>query len=99
MIRQFLLNADGTIPAGADVGRLIAEGIPLVLPTAMPRQTGMVAVEQEPQRDAIGVWRQVWVLEPAPEPEPEPVPESQDPLATLTDEQKAALLALLTSTE
>ena len=75
MPRQFLLNPDGSIPANANVELLQAEGIPLVIPTPMPRQHGMVAVEQDPQQDAQGVWRQVWVLKPAPEPEPVQTPE------------------------
>jgi hypothetical protein len=68
MPKQFLLNADGSIPANVNVQALEAAGIPLVLPTPMPRQGGMVAVEQEPQQ-IDGVWKQVWMLEPAPEPE------------------------------
>lgn len=68
MPRQFLLNPDGSLPANVNVQALEAAGIPLVLPTPMPRQSGMVAVEQEPQQ-IDGVWRQVWTLEPAPEPE------------------------------
>lgn len=71
MPKQFLLNPDGSIPANANVELLQAEGIPLVLPTPMPRESGMVAVEQDPQQGADGVWRQVWVLEPAPVQEPE----------------------------
>jgi len=101
MIKQFLLNADGTIPAGADVGRLLAKGIPLVIPTPMPRQPGMVAVEKDPQQDGEGVWRQVWELVSDPEPQ-ELQPTTTEPLdllATLTNEQKAALLALLTQPE
>jgi hypothetical protein len=66
MPRQFLLNADGSIPANVNVEALQAAGIPLVLPTPMPRQGGMVAVEQEPQQ-IDGVWKQVWTLETAPE--------------------------------
>lgn len=92
MPKQFLLNPDGSIPANTNIELLQAEGIPLVNPTPIPRESGMAAVEQEPEQDADGVWHQVWVLEPAPEPVPEPV---QDPLASLTDEQKQALLALL----
>lgn len=69
MPKQFLLNADGSVPANANVELLTAAGIPLVMPTPMPRQGGMVAVEQNPQQDANGVWRQVWVLEVAPEPQ------------------------------
>ena len=92
MPKQFLLNQDGSVPQNVNVAILEAQGIPLVLPTPVPRQSGMVAVEGEPEQDADGVWRQVWTLQPAPEPEPQ---EPQDPLASLTDEQKAALLALL----
>lgn len=92
MPKQFLLNPDGSIPANANIELLQAEGIPFVLPTEMPRQAGMVAIEQEPEQDAQGVWRQVWKLEPVPEPEPQEAP---DPLVSLTEEQKAALLAYL----
>jgi hypothetical protein len=91
MPKQFLLNTDGSIPPNVNVALLEAEGIPLVLPTPMPRESGMVAVEQDPQLGEDGVWRQVWVLEPAPVA----VATSVDPLASMTDEQKAALLALL----
>lgn len=94
MRRQFLLNPDGSAPAGADVPLLEAAGIALVLPAPMPYQPGMVAVEQDAQQDEHGVWRQVWVLELAPEPPDRPETTS-DPLASLTSEQKAALLALL----
>jgi hypothetical protein len=90
--KQFLLNPDGSIPANTNTELLQAENIPLVMPTPMPREAGMVAIEQEPQQDADGVWRQVWALEPAPEPAPE---QPVDPLANLTDEQKAALVSLL----
>ena len=71
MPKQFLLNADGSIPANVNVQALQEAGIPLVLPTPMPREPGMIAVEQEPEQDADGIWRQVWLLEPAPEPEQE----------------------------
>lgn len=71
MAKQFLLNPDGSIPANANVELLQTEGIPLVLPTPMPRESGMVAVEQEPQQDADGVWRQVWVMEFVVENTPE----------------------------
>lgn len=93
MVKQFLLNPDGTVPEWADVASLEAAGVLLVMPTPVPRAQGMVAVERDPQQDADGVWRQAWMLEPAPEPEP--VDQIADPLAALTDEQKAALLALL----
>lgn len=92
MPKQFLLNPDGSIPANTNIELLQAEGIPLVMPTPIPRKPGMVAVEQEPQQDADGVWWQVWTLEPASEPDPQPV---QNPLDSLTEEQKQALLALL----
>lgn len=66
MIKQFLLNPDGSIPANANVELLQEQGIPLVLPTPVPRASGMIAVEQEPKL-VNGVWHQVWKLEPAPE--------------------------------
>ena len=66
MPKQFLLNFDGSMPANINVQALQESGIPLVLPTPMPRESGMVAVEQEPQQ-VDGVWRQVWVLKPVPE--------------------------------
>ena len=67
MPKQFLLNPDGSIPANINLQALQEAGVPLVLPTPMPRTPGMVAIEQEPQQDADGVWRQVWVEEPAQE--------------------------------
>ena len=94
MRRQFLLNPDGSAPAGADVPLLEAAGIAVVLPAPMPYQPGMVAVEQDAQQHEHGVWRQVWVLEPAPELTRHPETAS-DPVASLTPGQKAALLALL----
>lgn len=68
MPKQFLLNPDGSIPDSVNVQALQEAGIPLVMPTPMPRESGMVAVEQEPQ-EVDNVWRQVWTLKPAPEPE------------------------------
>jgi hypothetical protein len=68
MPKQFLLNADGSIPQNTDISVLLAEGIPLVLPTPMPRESGMMAVEQDPQLGEDGIWRQVWVLEPISAP-------------------------------
>jgi hypothetical protein len=68
MPRQYLLDADGSIPENVNVDALIEANIPLVFPTPMPRQSGMVAVEQEPEQ-VNGVWKQVWKLEPAPPPE------------------------------
>lgn len=96
MPKQFLLNPDGSLPENVNLQLLQEAGIPLVLPTPIPREPGMVAVEQEPQQDDDGTWRQVWALEPAPEPEPVEVP--ADPLAALTDEQKAMLVSMLTKT-
>jgi hypothetical protein len=66
MLKQFLLNRDGSIPADVDVALLNAEGIRLVLPTDAPQDFEMIAVEQEPQQDENGVWRQVWALKPIP---------------------------------
>ena len=71
MPKQFLLNPDGSIFANVNVELLKANGIPLVMPTPMPRESGMMAVEQEPQQDADGVWRQVWVMDFVVENTPE----------------------------
>lgn len=91
-ITQFLLNPDGSIPANVNVDLLVERGVPLVLPTPkwVPAP-GMMLEERPPQQDENGVWRQVWEEVPAPPPPPQEV----DPLASLTPEQKAALLALL----
>lgn len=97
MLKQFLLNSDGSIPTSVDIELLQAEGIPLVMPTPIPREAGMIAVERKPEQDSDGIWYQVWTLEPAPEPLPEPeAEESLDLLASLTNEQKQALLVFLT---
>lgn len=71
MPKQYLLNPDGSVPANVNLQALQESGIPLVLPTPMPRMPGMVAVEQDPQQDADGAWRQVWVMDFAVEKEPE----------------------------
>lgn len=95
MAKQFLLNPDGSIPEGANIMSLQEAGIPLVMPTEAPAEHGMVAVEQEPQQDADGIWRQTWKLEPVPDPEPVQVSTPVDPLLSLTIEQKQALIELL----
>ena len=71
MVKQFLLNPDGTVPGNVNVALLEAEGIPLVLPT--PRwapQPGFTLEERDPERGKDGLWRQVWAevpVEEAPE--------------------------------
>ena len=69
MPKQFLLNADGSIPANTNVALLEANGIPLVLPTPRWRPSeGMVLQEADPVQ-VEGVWKQVWIEVSAPEPE------------------------------
>lgn len=65
MVKQFLLNPDGSIPEGVNLQMLEAAGIPLVMPTPMPRTLGMVAVERDPVQ-IDGVWFQMWDEQPAP---------------------------------
>lgn len=65
MHKQFLLNPDGSIPEGVDVALLESLGIPLVLPTPIPNEPGLTAIEQEPVQDAEGVWHQVWLMVPS----------------------------------
>ena len=74
MVKQFLLNPDGSIPANVKVDVLIAEGIPLVLPTERwTPEPGFTLEERDPAQDENGVWRQVWVEVAIPEPLPEEV--------------------------
>ena len=69
MPKQFLLNADGSIPANTNVELLEAEGIPLVLPTPRWRPAeGMVLQEADPVQ-VDGVWKQTWIEVTALEPE------------------------------
>lgn len=76
MIKQFLLNPDGSVPDGTDVALLEAEGVPLVLPTARwTPAPGYMLEEREPVEDAQGVWRQTWVEVLMPEPTPVPIEE------------------------
>lgn len=63
MIKQFLLTPDGSLPKNTNLEVLEQEGVLLVLPTPVPRESGMVAVEQNPEF-VDGVWKQVWKLEP-----------------------------------
>lgn len=64
-MQQYLTLPDGTIPPGVDVAALEAAGIRLVRPIKPPQESGMVAVEIDPEmRD--GAWWQTWTLEPAP---------------------------------
>lgn len=77
MVKQFLLNPDGSVPDYANLELLEAEGIPLTIPTPRWRpEQGMMLEEREPEQDAQGVWRQVWVEVPAPPP-PDTVDEGQ----------------------
>jgi len=96
MPKQFLLNPDGSIPANANIELLQAEQIPLVMPTPIPREPGMIAIEQEPIQDSNGTWHQVWKLEICPVPENE---QTIDVFATLTEDQKSALMAILQQTK
>ena len=77
MPNQFLLNADGTMPAGSEP-RAVYEslGIPLVRPVAPPASDAdYMAVEVDAVADGEGVLWQTWSLVARPEPEPVPVPE------------------------
>jgi hypothetical protein len=95
MPKQYLLQPDGSIPENVNVEALREAGIPLVMPSPIPSEPGMIAVEQEPQQDHDGIWRQVWALEPAPPAEPPTEVDPMSVLAGLSEEQKQALIALL----
>ena len=62
-MKQFLLNSDGSIPDTVNVEALTQNNILLVIPTPAPKESGMVAVECEPQM-VDGAWKQIWKLEP-----------------------------------
>lgn len=49
MIKQFLLNSDGSVPNGTNIALLIEEGIPLVIPSVqwVPKE-GYVLQEGQP---------------------------------------------------
>lgn len=67
MVKQFLLNPDGSVPAGCNLQAIIEADIPLVMPTPRwePAQ-GMMLEERDPVQDENNVWRQVWAEVPAP---------------------------------
>lgn len=93
MIKQFLLNADGTVPPNVNIDLLEAEGIPMVLPTEQWRpQDGFILEERSPEQDEDGVWRQVWVEVPVP-----PCPQTTQTLDLA--EQVAILLARVAELE
>ena len=77
MPNQFLLNPDGSMPAGS-APRAVYEslGIPLVRPVAPPAEDAdYMAVEVDPVADGEGVLWQTWTLVARPAPGPAPVPE------------------------
>lgn len=79
MVKQFITNPDGSLPAGVSLAKLQAAGISLVRPTEPPRQAGKIAVELEPEL-VDGVLYQRWELA-----DPQPVvlsPDEQQKLMT-----------------
>lgn len=86
-MQQYLLNPDGSWPAGAPVEALLAAGVTPVVPTPLPvADPGFRVVEAAPEF-VDGAWRQVWRTEAAP-PEPPVAPPA------LTPAQFTFLLAL-----
>jgi hypothetical protein len=74
-MKQFLLNPDGSIPAGVNVSVLEAQGITMVLPTPRPNpRPGFAVTEGSPVFDD-GMWRQTWVEVELPPPPPPPIPD------------------------
>lgn len=62
---QFLLNPDGSIPAGTNISALIALGVRLVRPAPVPSPApDMQIVEGEPE-EINGIWWQTWAQVPA----------------------------------
>ncbi len=78
MVKQYLLNADGSWPSFVDRPGLEAQGVLFVMPVQVPDEFGRSYAEGLPElRD--GVWYQTWgdVAEPVPD---------VAPLAQLKDE-------------
>jgi len=73
---QFLMNPDGTAPAGTNIAALAAAGILLVRPVTMPAPVpGMQVIEGDPEL-IDGIWYQTWLqLEIPTDPGPDPVPD------------------------
>ena len=107
MVRQFLLNADGSIPEGTNVQALIDAGIPLVIPTSPPEydyiNEGVYLWQVEPIQGEDGHLYQAWELRDYPWINPNApgnpsVINSDDiaqALAGLTDEQKQLIIKAL----
>ena len=65
-MKQFLLNKDGSIPAGVDVATLLSAGVRFVLPRDRPTPSqGKICVDTEPEM-INGVWYQKWIEVDAP---------------------------------
>ena len=65
-MKQFLLNPNGTLPAGVDAAALQAAGVRFVMPTSPPTTSpGMIAQDTEPEL-INGIWHQRWTEVPAP---------------------------------
>ena len=100
MVKQFLLNADGTVPAATDAAVLLATGVTLVMPTAPPPCTaGYVAQDTDPEL-VDGVWYQRWEI--IPHPDADRVVDNTSTniaelFASLTPEQIAALSTVIQS--
>lgn len=98
---QFLLNADGSVPAGVDPVRMQQLGIRMVVPQEPPHEYGFIAQEQEPLMGSDGRWYQQWTMVPYVAPEPVEVDSAalnttlMDAIAALPDDTKQALLQAL----
>jgi hypothetical protein len=105
VVKQFLLNPDGSIPEGTNVDALIENNIPMVIPVPCPHHdAGVYPWELEPTLGEDGRLYQTWELRDYPNPElasiipPAPnVDDIAQALASLTDEQKQLIIKALTN--
>ena len=84
---QFLLKADGTIPAG----QRVPDGARLTWPTQVPvAEPGMVPLDLGDGEQIDGVWHQKWTQVPVP---PAPIPVAVTPLQARRALRDARLLS------
>ena len=100
MVKQFLLNADESVPAGTNIQLLQEAGVTMVMPTAPPPVVNGYAVQDTDPELVDGTWYQRWEI--IPHPDGNRVVDNTSTniaelIASLTPEQIAALSTVIQS--